>query len=684
MLLYFREYRGGEQLRKFKDFKIGQKLAVAFGIAILITALIGYVGIKNSYILSSINSENYDENVVPLGEAGEIVKEFQTIRVIMRDITLTKDIAEKNQYIIDVRNKFQIIEKDISDIEATTNNNNNNNKQIQDSKNASQVYKNYAEKLMQLSLSGKEDEAQKLLKNTEFIKAFKDMNSFVDETIKIKTEDSKYDNDRIIAKGEYVKRLVIILFCVGIVIMILVGVYTTHLITKVVTYMENLMKKAEVGDLTIEAEVFYRDEMGRLTIAFNNFIRKLVGFVHDIQEKSLKLNNISKVLLDTSEELSVKSMETNDKTSNVMASVEEITASIEGSANASIETSNNINMIAAATEELSTNIKNIASSSEQTSTEIDKVVDLIDSMSQSTKGVLEFSEDIYKFVGSIAISTGEINSSISEISKNGERTLSITEDAQTKVKVTTESIIKLNILAKKIGKIIGTIKDIADQTNMLALNAAIEAAGAGDAGKGFAVVANEVKELAKQTTHATEEISEQIEEIQTDTGKAVISMEIINGVINELVSSTNIVSSAVTEQSVNTQLISNSATEASEKVRMITNEIKSVNDKSESVSRSIFEASRGVVEVARSVSEISMASNEIVRNTEMVSLKTSEVSRSFREISIGANEISINIEKISKDTKENAEIASKSSELSQELNNMGTELKSLVSEYRIK
>ncbi|WP_435787826.1 methyl-accepting chemotaxis protein [Clostridium sp.] len=671
-------------MRKFKDFKIGQKLAVAFGIAILITALIGYVGIKNSYILSSINSENYDENVVPLGEAGEIVKEFQTIRVIMRDITLTKDIAEKNQYIIDVRNKFQIIEKDISDIEATTNNNNNNNKQIQDSKNASQVYKNYAEKLMQLSLSGKEDEAQKLLKNTEFIKAFKDMNSFVDETIKIKTEDSKYDNDRIIAKGEYVKRLVIILFCVGIVIMILVGVYTTHLITKVVTYMENLMKKAEVGDLTIEAEVFYRDEMGRLTIAFNNFIRKLVGFVHDIQEKSLKLNNISKVLLDTSEELSVKSMETNDKTSNVMASVEEITASIEGSANASIETSNNINMIAAATEELSTNIKNIASSSEQTSTEIDKVVDLIDSMSQSTKGVLEFSEDIYKFVGSIAISTGEINSSISEISKNGERTLSITEDAQTKVKVTTESIIKLNILAKKIGKIIGTIKDIADQTNMLALNAAIEAAGAGDAGKGFAVVANEVKELAKQTTHATEEISEQIEEIQTDTGKAVISMEIINGVINELVSSTNIVSSAVTEQSVNTQLISNSATEASEKVRMITNEIKSVNDKSESVSRSIFEASRGVVEVARSVSEISMASNEIVRNTEMVSLKTSEVSRSFREISIGANEISINIEKISKDTKENAEIASKSSELSQELNNMGTELKSLVSEYRIK
>ncbi|MCB2291642.1 methyl-accepting chemotaxis protein [Clostridium sp. CS001] len=667
-------------MKKFVDFKIGQKLTVAFVIAIVITALIGYVGIKNIYVLSSINSENYNKNVVPLGKTGEVAKEFENIRVIIRDIILTEDMEEKNQYIIEVRNNFQLIDKDILEIESTT----DNKKQMDDTKSAAKVYKSYAEKLMQLSLSGKNQEAQKLFKNAEFTKAFNDMHDFVDKTIAIKTQDSSDNNKEIISKGEKAKEVVIILVCLGIAIMVLVGVYTTKVITKAVIYMEDLMKKAETGELTTEAKVFSKDEMGKLTIAFNNFIKKLVGFIHDIQEKSFKLNHISKILLDTSEELSFKSIETNEKTSNVMASVEEITASIDASANASIETSNNINMIAAATEELSANIKSIASSSEQTSTEIDKVAELINSMSQSTKGILEGSEDIYKFVDSIAISTGQINSSISEISRNGERTLSITEDAQTKVKGTTQSIIKLNILAKKIGKIVGTIKDIADQTNMLALNAAIEAAGAGEAGRGFAVVANEVKELAKQTTRATEEISEQIEEIQEDTGKAVISMEIINGVIDELVSSTNIVSSAVTEQSANTQLISNSAIEASDKIRMITDEIKSVNDKSESISRSISEASKGVVEVARSVSEISMASNEIVRNTEMVSLKTSEISRSFREISIGATEISINMERISKDTRENAEIAGRSSELSQELDNMGNELKALVSEYRIK
>ena len=121
------------------------------------------------------------------------------------------------------------------------------------------------------------------------------------------------------------------------------------------------------------------------------------------------------------------------------------------------------------------------------------------------------------------------------------------------------------MVSRQIGKIVNVISDIADQTNMLALNASIEAAGAGEAGKGFAVVANEVKELAKQTAEATEEISQQIEDMQFNITCAVGSMETITDVTKEITHITNTIAAAVTEQSAITGEISNSIVRASQK-----------------------------------------------------------------------------------------------------------------------
>ena len=125
--------------------------------------------------------------------------------------------------------------------------------------------------------------------------------------------------------------------------------------------------------------------------------------------------------------------------------------------------------------------------------------------------------------------------------------------------------------AQRIGAIVEAIQGIAAQTNLLALNATIEAARAGEAGKGFAVVANEVKELAKETARATEEIGQKIEAIQTDTQAAVRAIGEVSQIITQVNDISNVIASAVEEQTATTTEIGRNVTEAA----MGTNEIAS-------------------------------------------------------------------------------------------------------------
>ena len=127
---------------------------------------------------------------------------------------------------------------------------------------------------------------------------------------------------------------------------------------------------------------------------------------------------------------------------------------------------------------------------------------------------------------------------------------------------TTETMSKLGQSSQEIGQVVKVITSIAQQTNLLALNATIEAARAGEAGKGFAVVANEVKELARQTAKATEEIGNKIAGVQADTGSAVNAIKEIAGVINKINEISTTIASAVEEQNAATGEISRNVGEA--------------------------------------------------------------------------------------------------------------------------
>jgi methyl-accepting chemotaxis protein len=166
---------------------------------------------------------------------------------------------------------------------------------------------------------------------------------------------------------------------------------------------------------------------------------------------------------------------------------------------------------------------------------------------------------------------------------------------------TNQVVSKLGDSSTEIGQVIKVITSIAQQTNLLALNATIEAARAGEAGKGFAVVANEVKELAKQTAKATEDISRKIEAIQGDTKNAVGAIGQISGVIKQVNDISNTIATAVEEQNATTNEMARNVGEAAKGSGEITKNIAGVAD----AAKSTTQGSEDSLKAAQALSKMS-------------------------------------------------------------------------------
>ncbi len=277
----------------------------------------------------------------------------------------------------------------------------------------------------------------------------------------------------------------------------------SRLINRTITFTEALAE----GDFSGTLEIDQRDEFGRLADAVNRLRR-------DLRRSFLAINR-------DAAGLRITALELNSMSESMVANAD--------------TTSDRSTQVAAATEEMSANMNSVAAAVEETSVNMNVVATAMEEMDKTVQEIARRAEQAQVITGRAVDQSGSALANVDMLGK----------------------------AAQEISKVTEVITEISAQTNLLALNATIEAARAGEAGKGFAVVANEIKELARQTTEATQEIRQRIEGIQDTTGTTVREINEISTIIGEINETVTGIASAVEEQAATSQEIGSNISQAS-------------------------------------------------------------------------------------------------------------------------
>ncbi|HYO26212.1 MAG TPA: methyl-accepting chemotaxis protein [Lacipirellulaceae bacterium] len=280
--------------------------------------------------------------------------------------------------------------------------------------------------------------------------------------------------------------------------------------------------------------------------------------------------------------------------------------------------STNAGQLATTSTQLSATATQLAGGADNTTTQSATVAAAAEEMSTNMRNMAAATEEMTSNVNTVATAVNELTSSIGEIAKTAEAAARIADTATQRTKSSNETIGQLGAAAEEIGKVIEVIQDIAEQTNLLALNATIEAARAGEAGKGFAVVATEVKELARQTAGATEDIRARIQRIQGSTGEAVRSIGEVGDAIRQVNQTSATIASAVEEQSVITKQI---AARVNKTAQAVT-----------TVSTGVIESATACDEVARNLAGVDHASKQTAQGATQTHTVATELSKLSEEL----------------------------------------------------
>ncbi len=378
------------------------------------------------------------------------------------------------------------------------------------------------------------------------------------------------------------------------------------------------------GDLTVAVDIDRTDEIGQMAGDFNASVTAVRSVMEDLRSSADSLSSASEELSSLSTEMAASAEEMNSQADTVAAATEEVTTSMGTVAASAEQSSSSVASVAAMTEEMSTTFENMVGFSRKTSGNVQHMANASDEIATGVHGV--------------AAAIEEMTASLNDVARQTVKASDISKDAQGRTEDVNAKVEALSEASRQIGKVVGMIKDIADQTNMLALNATIEAAGAGDAGKGFAVVAGEVKELARQSADATDEIADQIDRIQTSTEEAASAIADINSIIGEIASINASIAASAEEQTATANEISRTVAGNAATVKEVAGNAKESAGLVDDIARSTDEAAKTAKEVAVHVDEMAKGVREVARYAEEAASAIQDISRNIQGVSVAAKQ----------------------------------------------
>jgi methyl-accepting chemotaxis protein len=419
--------------------------------------------------------------------------------------------------------------------------------------------------------------------------------------------------------------------------------------------VRRVMAAMEQGDLTARIGNEYQGDLQQLCSAVNNTAAKLAETVAAIGSSADTLAASSEEFTSVAHTMAVGAEQMTLQSTTAAAATEQASVNVKNMAAGIAQISGNADAMASSSEEVSANLHAVGAAVEQMSTNVTAIA--------STSGKMTVA------VSSVAAAIEEMSVSLNEVSKHSGQAAVMTGKAAQSAGTTTEIVDKLGRSAQEIGKVVDMIKAIAAQTNLLALNATIEAASAGEAGKGFAVVANEVKELAKQTASATEDIRTQVTGMQDNTQQAVQAIEEIVQIINQINTISGSIAASVEEQTATTNQISKNVGDAARGAEDVSQNIQQAAQGATEVSLNIQEAVQGVVAIARNINELAGGARDVAKNA--------------GEAAQGMNDVARNVDSVNSQARDTTRGAGDTNASAKQLARLAERLQIMVRKFRI-